>query len=1052
MPCMAIGNEQGWHYVVEQDPGTVPEDQRIETRGGRILSRRGHGHGGRIEVVDRAGLPVAAWLRAAAAVGARAPDRAVRVVLDPQGTRITGDALHLDPQLVTAPSRFSLEAGLQRLGPLPSHPVQPALPERPVARALFFESLMSSDLPHNDTELSQGVLHLISALAGTRTEVVLADVKMPIEGRDRPVEGLERLERACAGPPIGLVCITLLEGYWHGVVQLIEALRSLGCRAHVAVGGVMPSLAPEHVAAHLPGVSFVCRGAGEIFVPALARIVGDGDVDTPLSQGQRAALLQLDGLIAVDRAGGVLIGARPDRTVRVADLDAIELRLSWLTERHLQGGLELSTSRGCVHRCTFCSILGRQTYQARSAANVLALLERYEQRFAEIWGEHVPGWAYRVHISDDDFACDPERVRALLPALLDTPFRLSSVQVSVADLCRREGPRLLAEVDETLLDALSPECFADHGLPLPESEFVADHRSRAWSSFLQIGVETYCDAELRRLGKGYRVEHVRAVVAALAARGLHMDGYFILANADTTASDLIEVLDEVARLKIQHPRWFHVRFPIVPRLVSYFTSASFRRLVRTDREHTLALRDHARIEGYPEYDYPFVDHDRPDDPWVACLDASFFTDAALYTGALVALRQRWLQHHRSLPPGPRRDRGQRLLRSLDDRPRRLIFSMLADALRDSRGPPERRADPAGGAAQLLASAERILGPRADWMAALRRYASDEAPRMVVIPTWQCELRCGYCFIPKQDGRVMQPSTLEDAIELLLASDRQRLILQFFGGEALLQWPLLQHGIAHGARRAAEAGKQLSFIVSSNGWSLDADKLAWLADHEVKLELSLDGDRQTQNTQRPAAARGLDSYDNGIAHRAALIRASGLPHEVIMVVHPRSVVQMPDNFFHIVGLGFHRVQINFALGFAWSPDQQRAFAQGLFAIGEQLRHRWAAGEAVAMVNLESEPLPVRLNAELTVDWDGTLYGGNAFLHETEHKARFVVGHLDELGSFDRYWMDAPSNEALLAYSYPPQITENNLAVGRIMRSFARWMRKGGLGPRPAAPAP
>ena len=68
----------------------------------------------------------------------------------------------------------------------------------------------------------------------------------------------------------------------------------------------------------------------------------------------------------------------------------------------------------------------------------------------------------------------------------------------------------------------------------------------------------------------------------------------------------------------------------------------------------------------------------------------------------------------------------------------------------------------------------------------------------------------------------------------------------------------------------------------------------------------------------------------------------------------------------------------------------------------------------MVNLESEPMPVRLNGEVTVDWDGTVFGGNAFLHETEHKQKFVVGHLDDLHGFDRYWMDALPNDFLLEW--------------------------------------
>ena len=37
--------------------------------------------------------------------------------------------------------------------------------------------------------------------------------------------------------PSPLVCITLLEGYFEGVEQLIRGLRERGCRAHIAVGG-----------------------------------------------------------------------------------------------------------------------------------------------------------------------------------------------------------------------------------------------------------------------------------------------------------------------------------------------------------------------------------------------------------------------------------------------------------------------------------------------------------------------------------------------------------------------------------------------------------------------------------------------------------------------------------------------------------------------------------------------------------------------------------------------------------------------------------------------
>jgi hypothetical protein len=844
---------------------------------------------------------------------------------------------------------------------------------------------------------------------------------------------------------VGLVCITLLEGYFEGVRALIRALRELGCRAHIAVGGVMPSLAPEHVAVHLPEVSFICRGAGEVFVPRLAEIIGEGDVDQPLAPGQRDALLALDGLIAIDRAGGVVLCANTAQIVTVSDLDRVELDLSWLTRRHLHGGIELTTSRGCIHRCTFCSILGRESYQARSAGNVLEVLAQYEARFTELFGDAIPDDVWRVHMADDDFACDADRARAFFEAVLDTRFRLSSVQVSIADLCERVDGKLVPVPDKRLLDAIRPECFADHGRVFPERDFVADFATRQWSSYLQLGVESYSDRELIRLGKGYRRIHVRAIVAEMARRQLHMDGYFILCNADTTADELIDVVDEICRLKLRWATWFHVRFPIVPRLVSYFTSASHRRLVRKGRTHAMKLRELATVAGYPEFDYPFVDFDVPDDAWVdAVADVAWFTDEGRYTGSLDALRELWRARAAEATEADERRRGQQLVRRLDDRPRRLVFELLAHTRHVARtGPDPEWPDERVDEATAIDAAVAVLGPAPTWIEAYKRYDSNEVPRLVVIPTWQCELRCSYCYIPKQDGRVASLDVIEGAIDMLLASDRDRVILQFFGGEALLEFERLQHAIRYGNAAAAAADKGITYIISSNGWSLDADKLAWLADHPVELELSLDGPADIQARFRRSYERGANSYDNSVAHRAEAIKGSGLVHQVIMVVHPDVVDRMPESFWHIVGLGFERVQINFALGMVWTEQQKQSFATGLFAIGTELRQRWAAGERVMLVNLENAPMPIRLNAEITVDWDGAIYGGNAFLHETAHKAKFRVGHLDDLGNFERYWMDAPSNEELLEWSYPPDVTRNNLGIGAVFTSFLKWMHKAGL---------
>ena len=780
--------ERGWYYVREAPErvadGSVPADRLIRADDGAWLTRRLHGHPGVAVVTDATdgGLPVAARLRAAGALGRALEARGLvgvrydvtlveagELCLQTRGERwdlivpraclLAGGHHALEDAVVALVADAALPSGVvpHGLGPLP---------ERPTARALFFESLMNTDMPHNDKEISQGVLHMISSLSATGTEVVLVNAKMPITGELRPVHGLDKLAEALSGPAVGLVGITLLEGYWEGVERLIAAVRALGCRAHIAVGGVMPTLAPEHVAAHLGDVTFVCRGAGEVFLPRLVQVVGQTDVDTPFSPAQIEAFAAIEGMITVDRAGRRLVSARSDLTRQVEALDRVPLDLSYVEPRHVEGGVELSTSRGCVHRCSFCSILGRESYQARSAGSIFDVLGQYEARFRELeaQGHRLGPDRFRLHTSDDDFACDRDRARAFFEGLDGTPWRISSIQVSIADLCVKHGGRLLLEPDHALLDAMKAERFADHHRAIPRTDFFEDHATRTWSSFLQIGVETYSDREIARLGKGYKLAHVRLICAELARRRLHMDGYFILSNAETSAEDLVDVFTEVSRLKLRFPEFFHMRFPVVQHLVSYFTSASHRRHVRLGRSGVMKLRGLASVPGFGELDYPFVDHDVPQDPIVADTVArAFVTDDGLYTGNLVVLRGLWMERLLGLP-AEHADVGRlrALLRRLDDRPRRLVLELLGQALSgDDTGWPGARLDPA----LAVEAAERVLGPQSGWIGALKQVVRFGSTRRVVLVAdgaWSAErLREALTFACASDARHLQVHTVGD---------------------------------------------------------------------------------------------------------------------------------------------------------------------------------------------------------------------------------------------------------------------------------------------------
>ena len=913
-------------------------------------------------------------------------------------------------------------------------------------RILFFESLMNSDMEYNDAEMSQGVLHMVSALEHQNVEISFAKVKMPIEGDDRPVTGLDDAleEVLCGGDSdLDLICITLLEGYWEGVVRLIQYIRSLGSRARIAIGGVMPTLSPEHVAIHMPEISFVCRGAGEYFLPKLVDILGKTSIDIPLNVEQLQQFASLDGLIVLDEAGDQrrLVCGRSDKVVQVEDLNRVSLNLQYIQARHLVGGVEICTSRGCIHKCTFCNIIGRESYQSRSSENIFELLQKYQQRYLQIFGsmEHIPSNCWRLHIADDDFACDKKRAAHFFRELQQkTNFRLSSVQVSVADLCLHRDGKLQPQLDPDICDAIVPECFADfYRQDLPKKDFWDDHKKRNWSSYLQIGVETFSDRELIRLGKGYRVEHIRTVVDGMAAKNIHVDAYFIQSNSETSAEDLLDGLEEMIRLKIRHPTYFHVRFPPVQHLVSYFPSATHRKHVRKGQEHVHKIRSWARVEGYPEYDYPFVDHDIPQDMWVQqAIENTFFTGENLYTKSIHNLYDIWKDFWYTLVDEKEKERGIRLLRRLDDLVRTIVFERLGELQHNSDASEWQKRE-------AMEVATSILGRPRDWTVALQRFFSLGTQRLVLIPTWQCELRCRYCYIKKQDGRVMSVSTIQKSIDLLMSSRKKHLMLQFFGGEALLEWEHVKLAIEYATQQAKNFYKTIEFVISTNGWSITEEKLQWLQNYKVKLELSLDGDSETQNHSRQAFRKEQDSYQNSIATKTQMIQSMDFFYDVIMVVPPKMISKLSDNFIHIAQQGWRRIQINYALGMMWTKEEKQIFANELMKIGVFLRERWTEGDFVSLINLESDPMNMRLNGEITIDWDGTIHNGNAFLLKGRKAGELLLGQVDDLCNFDRYWLDVVDNDTLLDSTYSPEITKNNLEVGKILISFIKWMRKHGI---------
>lgn len=195
---------------------------------------------------------------------------------------------------------------------------------------------------------------------------------------------------------------------------------------------------------------------------------------------------------------------------------------------------------------------------------------------------------------------------------------------------------------------------------------------------------------------------------------------------------------------------------------------------------------------------------------------------------------------------------------------------------------------------------------ATWRA--RRPQIDELSLLVA---QTCNMRCVYCYGDHGTyggGGLMSRSTALAAIDWLLeaSGDRDEVLLRFFGGEPLLNMPVVRAATDHALSAAAERGKEVVFELSTNGTLLDEETVRFLARNHFRVRVSIDGPPTIHDRNRPLAdgrpssslvAAGIERLLSVLPDstgRATLVRADELQEvrETLAAVGFRSFDILP----------------------------------------------------------------------------------------------------------------------------------------------------------------
>jgi len=143
--------------------------------------------------------------------------------------------------------------------------------------------------------------------------------------------------------------------------------------------------------------------------------------------------------------------------------------------------------------------------------------------------------------------------------------------------------------------------------------------------------------------------------------------------------------------------------------------------------------------------------------------------------------------------------------------------------------------------------------------------------MVLNVTNQCNLSCAYCYEYSEDKIVdttngaqpkfMTDETARQSVDLLFreSGDNAVVHVSFFGGETLMNYPVLSRVVPYAREQAAARGKRVEFNLTTNATLLTSEMIGFLVDHDIAVTVSIDGPREMQDRFR-VFHDGRGTYD------------------------------------------------------------------------------------------------------------------------------------------------------------------------------------------------
>lgn len=177
----------------------------------------------------------------------------------------------------------------------------------------------------------------------------------------------------------------------------------------------------------------------------------------------------------------------------------------------------------------------------------------------------------------------------------------------------------------------------------------------------------------------------------------------------------------------------------------------------------------------------------------------------------------------------------------------------------------------------------------------------------------CNLACRYCFAGEGEyhGRraLMSLEVGKKALDFLVANSGSRVNLEvdFFGGEPLMNWPVVKELVEYGRSLEEPFHKKFRFTLTTNGVLLDDEIMEFVNREMANIVLSIDGRKEVNDRMRPFRG-GQGSYDLILPKFKKAAESRGQTAYYVRGTYTHNNPDFAEDVLHLADQGFRQISV------------------------------------------------------------------------------------------------------------------------------------------------